>query len=355
MKTTNHRQLSFSMALLISFIIASMLFLWLFFVGKFTVWFILGFTGLMFATTYFFAAYLFQEYLVEKIRLIYKNIHNFKISKKENEAQQKIISKKSLEEVDMEVQSWIEGNKKEVEELKKLEQYRREFLGSVSHELKTPITNIQGYVLTLLDNGFDDEQTTRQFLERTARNIDRMIEIVDDLEEISQLESNMLALKTIPFDIVALTREVVDLLETKAETFNIKLTFGELYETPVTVVADRENIKKVLTNLIDNSIKYGQNTKGKGKTKISFFDMEEYVLVEITDQGMGISEEHIPRLFERFYRIDKNRSRAVGGSGLGLAIVKHVIEAHHQSVNVRSTPDMGTTFAFTLQKAKGRL
>lgn len=353
MKTTNHKQLSFSMALLISFIVALVLFLWLFLVGKFTVWFVLGFTGLMFASTYFFATYIFQEYLVEKIRLIYKNIHNFKISKKENEAQHKIITQKSLDEVDDEVQLWIEGNKKEVEELKKLEIYRREFLGNVSHELKTPITNIQGYVLTLLDGGLEDRKMARQFLERTERNIDRMIEIIDDLEEISQLESGSLSLKTMSFDIVALTREVVDLLETKAENFNIKLIFAEVYESPILVIADRENIKKVLTNLIDNSIKYGQNEKGKGKTKISFFDMVEYILVEITDHGMGIPEEHIPRLFERFYRIDKNRSRAVGGSGLGLAIVKHIIEAHKQSINVRSTPNVGTTFAFTLQKSRG--
>ena len=353
MKTTNHKQLSLSLALLISFIVALVLFMWLFLVGKFTVWFVSGFTLLIFATTYFFAAYIFQEYLVEKIRLIYKNIHNFKISKKENEAQQKIIARKSLEEVDAEVQSWIEGNKKEVEELKKLEVYRREFLGNVSHELKTPITNIQGYVLTLLDGGLDDEPMTRQFLERTERNIERMIEIVDDLEEISQLESGSLVPKTASFDVVALAREVVDLLETKAETFHVKLSFAELYESPIYVLADRENIKKVLTNLIDNSIKYGQNEKGKGKTKISFFDMVEYILVEITDHGMGISEEHIPRLFERFYRVDKNRSRAVGGSGLGLAIVKHIIEAHQQSINVRSTPNVGTTFAFTLQKSRG--
>jgi len=338
------------MALLISFIVSSVLFVWLFTVGSLSVWFVVGFTFLIFATTYFFATYIFQEYLVEKIRLIYKNIHNFKISKKENEAQQKIIAQKSLEEVDSEVQSWIEGNKKEVEALKKLEIYRREFLGNVSHELKTPITNIQGYVLTLIDGGVEDKEMAAKFLDRTARNIDRMIEIINDLEEISRLESGILNLKPAFFDIVSLTKEVFELLETKAETFNTKLTFAEFYEEPILVFAHKESIKKVLTNLIDNSIKYGQNTKGKGKTKISFFDMEEVILIEITDQGLGISEEHIPRLFERFYRIDKNRSRDVGGSGLGLSIVKHIIEAHAQSINVRSSIDVGTSFAFTLAK-----
>ncbi len=350
MKSTNHKQLSFSLALLISFLTASILFLWLYLAQEFKSFFIIGFVLFIFVATYFFASYMFQIYVVEKIRLIYKNIHNFKISKKENEAQQKLIANKTLDEVDTEVQEWIQGNKKEFDELKKLELYRREFLGNVSHELKTPLTNIQGYVLTLLDGGIEDEAMSKLFLERTERNIDRMIEIINDLEEISQLESGVLTLKPITFDIVALTREVVDLLETKAESFNIKLNFAELYESPIKVFADKENIKKVLTNIIDNSIKYGLNEKGKGKSKISFFDMEEDILIEITDQGMGISDEHIPRLFERFYRVDKNRSRDVGGSGLGLAIVKHIIEAHRQSINVRSSLGVGTTFAFTLKK-----
>lgn len=350
MKSSNHKQLSLSIALLISFIASSTLFLWLYFFQSFNVLFVIGFTLLIFATTYFFASYIFQEFIVEKIRLIYKNIHTFKIQKKENEAQYKIITKKSLDEVDVEVQEWIEGNKQEYEEMKKLEVYRREFLGNVSHELKTPITNIQGYVLTLLDGGIDDPNLAKDFLERTERNIDRMIEIINDLEEISRLESNILLLKPEAINIVNLTKTVVDLLETKAESFNIKLTFAEFYDTPILVWADVESIKKVLTNLIDNSIKYGNGNKGK--TKISFFDMDEYILIEITDNGMGIAEEHIPRLFERFYRIDKNRSRNIGGSGLGLAIVKHIIEAHRQSINVRSTIGVGTTFAFTLMKAK---
>ncbi len=335
---------------MVSFISATLLFFWFYFSKALNVVFILGFSILIFATIYFFASYLFQFYMVEKIRLIYKNIHNYKISKKENEVQQKIISKKSLEEVDNEVQSWIEENKEEVAQLKRLEQYRREFLGNVSHELKTPLTNIQGYILTLSDGGIEDKQIAISYLQRAEKNIDRMIEIIDDLEEISKLESGIIELKPISFDIVLLTREVVDLLETKADNFGIKIVFGEVYEFPIKVFADKENLKKVLANLIDNSIKYGQNLKGKGKTKISFFDMEDHILVEITDQGMGISEEHIPRLFERFYRVDKNRSRDIGGSGLGLAIVKHIIEAHRQSINVRSTLGVGSTFAFTLKK-----
>lgn len=350
MKSTNHKQLSFSLALVVSFVASTTLFGWFYFSHDLNVYFIIAFSIFIFFTIYFFATYIFQLYMVEKIRLIYKNIHNYKISKKENEVQQKITANKTLEEVDTEVKAWIEENKQEVAELKRLEQYKREFLGNVSHELKTPLTNIQGYVLTLLEGGVDDIETTKSFLQRAERNIDRMIEIIEDLEEISQLESGIQNLKTTTFDIVSLAREVVDLLETKAETFGIRLTFAEQYEFPIKVSADKENLKKVLANLIDNSIKYGQNSKGKGKTKISFFDMDEYILVEITDKGMGIPEEHIPRLFERFYRVDKNRSREVGGSGLGLAIVKHIIEAHRQSINVRSAVGVGSTFAFTLKK-----
>lgn len=352
MKSTNHKQLSISLALLVSFISACLLSLWFYLFTKITILFIALFTIVTFAFTYFVASYIFQEFIVEKIRLIYKNIHNFKVPKKETEARQKIISQKTLEEVDNEVKEWVEGNQKEVEELKKLENYRRDFVGNVSHELKTPITNIQGYVLTLLDGGYEDPELCKSFLERTERNIDRMIEIVNDLEEIAQLESGILSLKPTRFDIVKLTRNVVDLLETKAHSHNITLQFAEPYEYAIFVTADMESIKKVLTNLIDNSIKYGNRQTGKGKTKISFFDMDQHILVEITDNGMGIGEEHVPRLFERFYRVDKNRSRDIGGSGLGLSIVKHIIEAHRETINVRSTPGVGTTFAFTLKKGR---
>ena len=215
------------------------------------------------------------------------------------------------------------------------------------HELKTPIFNIQGYVLSLLDGGLDDPEIRKEYLIRTDKNINRMIHIVEDLEAISKLESGELKLTLERIDIIILVREVFEFLDMVASKSNIKLMFGKNYEKAVFVNADKEKIRQVLINLIDNSIKYGN--KG-GTTTVSFFDMDENILIEVTDTGIGVEQNDIPRLFERFYRTDKGRSREHGGTGLGLAIVKHIIEAHNQTINVRSTIGIGTTFAFTLKK-----
>jgi two-component system, OmpR family, phosphate regulon sensor histidine kinase PhoR len=231
--------------------------------------------------------------------------------------------------------------------LKKMETFRRDFLGNVSHELKTPIFNIQGYVLTLLDGGLEDKTINREYLLRTEKSIDRMITIVEDLETISKLESGAEKLKIIKFDLLQMTKDVMEFLEMKAKQKNIQISFAANYEKPVFVAADRQQINQVMINLIDNSLKYGNEN---GKTKISFFDMDENILVEITDDGIGIEKQDVPRIFERFYRTDKSRSREQGGSGLGLAIVKHIIEAHKQTINVRSAIGAGSTFAFTLKK-----
>lgn len=208
--------------------------------------------------------------------------------------------------------------------------------------------NIQGYILTLLDGGMDDITINKDYLFKTEKNIDRMVAIVEDLEAISRFESGELQLELAKFDLLLLTKEVVDFLEIKAKKKNIRVYFRQDYEKPIFVYADKEKIRQVLINLIDNSIKYNNDN---GKTKLSFFDMDENVLIEITDNGIGIESKDIPRLFERFFRVDKSRSRGQGGSGLGLAIVKHIIEAHNQTINVRSTIGLGTTFAFTLKKS----
>lgn len=215
--------------------------------------------------------------------------------------------------------------------------------------MKTPIFNIQGYVLTLLDGGLEDPSINKEYLLRTEKSINRMIAIVEDLETISQLESSELQLNLKKTDILALTREVMEFLEIKARKRNNTVYFGGNYEKPVYILADKERLRQVLINLIDNSIKYGNQEDGS--TKISFFDMDENILVEVTDNGNGINEADLPRIFERFYRTDKGRSREQGGSGLGLAIVKHIIEAHDQTIHVRSTQGVGTTFAFTMKKA----
>lgn len=254
--------------------------------------------------------------------------------------------------VEQQITSWVEYNRREISRLKANEKYRKEFLGNVSHEIKTPIFNIQGYVLTLLDGGIDDPSINRKYLERAEKSIERLNNIVEDLERISKLESGVLNLKREKFDVVSLAGEIAESLEMKAEKRNIKLFVGNRHNVPTPsfmVYGDKVYIGQVLTNLIDNSIKYG---KDNGSTSISFIDTFDKVLVEVKDSGVGISEEDLPRIFERFYRTDKSRSREMGGTGLGLAIVKHIIEAHHEKISVRSQLGKGSTFSFTLSKTE---
>lgn len=288
-----------------------------------------------------------EKFIYQKIRLIYKTIYNLKRQKGSTQ-EPRDYKENTLEQVNQEVLEWGEKKKLEIEQLKKAEAYRRDFLGNIYHELKNPIFNIQGYVLTLLDGGLEDDNINREYLLRTEKSINRMIAIVEDLETISNLETSQIRMKMSPFDIVELTREVFESLEFKAKKRKKELYFAERYDRPIEVVADIKWIRQVLVNLIDNSIKYGN--LNEGKTKVSFFDMDEQILTEITDDGPGISTNELTRVFERFYRTGNARSREKSGTGLGLAIVKHIIEAHDQTVNVRSREGVGTTFAFTLKK-----
>ncbi len=226
--------------------------------------------------------------------------------------------------------------------------YRREFLGNISHELKTPIFNIQGYVHTLLEGGLKDEAVNSKFLKKSVKSINRMIALVEDLEEISKLESSDLKLKEESFNVLDLATEAIDFMEHKASENNSKITIKSSSKS-IRVKADKERIYQVLINLIDNAIKYGDLENGR--IRISFYNFHDHYLVEIQDNGMGIAEENIIRIFERFYRTDQSRSRDKGGTGLGLAIVKHIIEAHHQTISVSSNITKGTTFSFTLNRA----
>jgi len=288
-----------------------------------------------------------EKFIYQKIKLIYKAIHDLKATK-EQKKQGYDYKGDIISQTNAEVMEWAKDKKKEIEDLQRLASYRRDFLGNVSHELKTPIFNIQGYVLTLLDGGLEDPEINRKYLLRCEQSIDRMISIIEDLEAISRLESGELKLKISSFDIVELAAEVMEMMEMRSGQKGIKLHFAQHYE-PIFVHADRHLIQQVLTNLIVNSIKYGSEN---GTTKLSFFDMADNMLIEVTDSGSGIPREEIPRLFERFFRGDKSRTRkeGEGGSGLGLAIVKHILEAHAQTINVRSTLGVGSTFAFTLRK-----
>lgn len=288
-----------------------------------------------------------RKYIYRKIKLIYKTIHRHKVSTdiKSNTVD---LDQPIIEDVEKEVAVWAEEQEKEINRYKSFAEYRRRYVGDISHELKTPIFNIQGYLHTLLEGGLEDKKVARPFLEKAAKNTERLQTIVDDLSAISRLETGDLILDEDDFDIKELALEVMDDMEMKAHKHNVNIFFKEGASSGFTVNADRETIRQVLTNLIYNSINYGISG---GFTKIGFYDMDSYILVEIADNGIGISEKHLPHLFDRFYRVDKSRSRARGGSGLGLAIVKHIMEAHQQSISVRSTEGLGSTFGVTLKKA----
>ena len=316
-------------------------------------WFSMNVIGLIalvitsWAVSYFIITYYLKKYIYRKIKLIYKSIHRHKLAPEEKAGSVDIRSD-IIDDVEREVADWADTQAKEIEELKSWQSYRRRFLGDISHELKTPIFNIQGYLETLIDGGLHDPKINVQYLERASKNVDRLNTIVEDLEAISRLESGEMILDIENFDIHELCSEVFEDLEMKAGENNITLLFKPGAEQHYRVKADRENIRQVFTNLIHNSIKYG---KTGGSTKVGFYDMDKYILVEVADNGIGISPDNINHVFERFYRVDKSRSRDRGGSGLGLSIVKHIIEAHKQTINVRSSQSLGSTFGFTLEKA----
>ncbi len=299
-------------------------------------------------TSYAVFYYLIERFVYSKIKLIYKLIHNLKLGKDLKDALGEYVSADPINDVENEVKEWAKDKKKEIDLLNQQEKFRREFLSNISHELKTPLFAIQGYIEALQDGDIDDPILSRQFLEKASRNADRLAFFIKDLDAISKLESGESPVLYEKFDIAELITDVIEAMELKAKKYNISLVFKEKYNTPTWVNADREKIRQVLVNLLDNSFKYGSNP---GITSIKTFELHDQILVEITDNGIGIEEKYLPRLFERFYRIDKSRSRQIGGSGLGLAIVKHIIEAHQQTITVRSTENIGSTFGFTLEKA----
>nr|WP_121269700.1 ATP-binding protein [Pedobacter schmidteae] len=300
-----------------------------------------------FITSFIVFYYLLEKYIYSKIVLIYKMIHNLKLGKDLKDALGEYVSSDPINDVEHEVKEWAGAKKKEIEMLKKQEQFRREFLSNVSHEFKTPLFAIQGYIETLQDCLVDDPETAAKFLEKAEKNVERLSYLINDLDSISKLETGEIPINYERFDFVPLAREVMEGLEDTANKRNIKLSFKDKYTHPAFVRADREKIRQVLINLVHNSLKYGRE---HGSTAIKIFELHDQYLIEVTDDGIGIDEKHLARLFERFYRIDSHRSREEGGTGLGLAIVKHILEAHEQIISVRSTLQIGTTFAFTLEK-----
>ena len=249
-----------------------------------------------------------------------------------------------------EIEKFAKDKKIEIDTLKIREAYRRDFLGNVAHELKTPLFTVQGYILTLLDGAMEDKNVRRKYLQRAKKGVERLIYIVKDLDLITKLEIGDLNLEYSDFDIIELIQTVFELLEIKASKKRVTLAFDMMYDSPIYVHADREKIQQVISNLLVNSIKYGHT---EGTTEVSVESLiKNKVIIRITDNGEGIPNEHIPRIFERFYRVDKSGSRKEGGSGLGLSIVKHIIEAHGEKIYVESVPDVGSEFSFTLERAR---
>ncbi len=295
---------------------------------------------------FLFVSYILESYIFRKIKLIYSIIGG-KIIPEGDSKMPKSGMDTSIDNVDRHVKEWAENTSKEISSLKSLEEYRKQYVGTISHELKTPIFTIQGYIHTLLEGGLFDENINIDYLQRAAKNIDRLQTIVEDLELINSLESDKHQLFMSKFDILQLAREVKQDLQAMADKKEIKIVVEEETEMIPNVFADKNAIRQVLVNLISNSIKYG---KPNGTTHINVHNLAETVLVEVEDNGIGIEQKHLKHLFDRFYRVDPSRSKAIGGSGLGLSIVKHIIEAHHQNINVRSQPNVGTNFSFGLEK-----
>jgi len=308
-------------------------------------WFLLLFAIVCYVFSFFIIQYRVEKFIYNRVKRIYDNV---KLLESSTFDRRQITT--DMETLTKEVERFAESNKLEIETLKVRESYRKDFMGNVSHELKTPLFTVQGYILTLLDGAMKDKAVRKKYLQRASKGVERLIYIVKDLDMITKLEVGDLVLNKEEFNIVETVQNAFDLLEMKAAKKNITLEFDIDYGQSIMVNADQERIQQILTNLIENSIKYG---KHDGTTEVSIEDLiQNKVIVRVTDNGEGIEKEHIPRLFERFFRVDKSGSRKEGGSGLGLAIVKHLVEAHNEKIYLESQFGIGSEFSFTLEKAK---
>jgi len=309
-------------------------------------WLVLTASLLVFVAVSLFALWMIVKYVAYKLRPIYSMVLSREVHTGDVAAE---LKDKKVDDISTELDSWAEGNDREISRLKEAEKFRKQYLGNVAHELKTPIFNIQGYISTLLDGGLEDEVINRKYLERAEKSVERMINILGDLDTISRLDSDMNQMRPESFDMVALCKDIAEQVEMEAAKRNITIQVKGADNLPSRcwVSADKFYIGQVLENLIVNSIRYG---KEGGLTKITCRDMLDKILVEVEDDGIGIAKSDLPRVFERFYRTDKGRSREQGGTGLGLAIVKHIIENHGEKVSVRSELGAGSTFTFTLKK-----
>jgi len=340
-KNISPRQLAAFTAFVLSFPISIVIYI----VEKSWLWG-LGSLLIIFGGAYFLVLFVLETFIYRKIKLVYKFINRTKATRKEETYYKYVLPQKSIDEVREDVEAWAAENEKELEVLRANEQFRKEFLQNLSHEFKTPVFAIQGFVDTLLGGAINNPDVNRRFLEKTAKNVSRLTHLLNDLDEISRLERGEIILSRQQFIIQDLFREVFDTLSGIAEEKNIHYSIKKGCETPLTVYADKEKIRQVLSNLIENSVKYGRKD---GNITASMYRTDgRHILVEISDDGIGIQEKDLARIFERFYRTEEGRSIDITGSGLGLSICKHIIEAHGQTIHVRSTEDVGTTVGFTL-------
>ncbi len=303
------------------------------------------FLFVLFGFSFFVIQYRVEKFIYKRVKKIYDDV-----SLLENTSFRNQPITTDMATLTKEVKKFARDKKIEIETLKIKEEYRREFLGNVSHELKTPLFTVQGYILTLLDGSMEDKTIRKKYLQRAEKGVERLIYIVKDLDMITKLEVGDINIEPSKFNIVELIQNVFDLLEMRAAKKNITLSFDTFYKQPIYVFADQDKIQQVVTNLVMNSIKYG---KTGGTTEIGIENLvDNKVIIRVTDNGEGIEKQNIPRLFERFYRVDKSGARSEGGSGLGLAIVKHIIESHNEKIYVESEFGVGSEFSFTLEKAK---
>ncbi len=308
-------------------------------------WLCLVFGLVLLLSGFILIRYYAQRLIYRQIRKIYQDVQGLE----QTQGDRSPITT-DLNALTQEVDRFTENRQMELATLKDREAYRREFMGNVAHELKTPLFTVQGYILTLLDGAMKDKLVRKKYLQRANKAVERLIYIVKDLDMITKIEMGGLTLERESFNIIELIQNAFDLLEMKAQGKELSLVFNKEYKDSIMVYADRERIQQVLTNLIDNSIKYGKNS---GTTEVAVDHLNKNrCLIRVTDNGEGVEQKHLGRLFERFYRVDKSGSRAVGGSGLGLAIVKHLIEAHNEKIYVESQFGVGSEFSFTLEYAK---
>lgn len=318
-----------------------------FFQGKFDWLLTLIFSPLVFVTSFVIVQSGVERFIYRRVKKIYDDVALLESS---NFSSKPITT--DMKTLTEEIGKFAQDKKIEIDTLNIREEYRKDFLGNVSHELKTPLFTVQGYILTLLDGAVKDKKVRDKYLQRANKGVERLIYIVKDLDLITKLEAGNLSVEKESFDIIELIQNVFDLLEMKASKKEISLTFDMEYKEPLYVLGDAEKIQQVLTNLLVNSIKYGHRN---GTTEVSVENLvKNKVIIRVTDNGEGIPKHHIPRLFERFYRVDQSGSRKEGGSGLGLAIVKHIIEAHDEKIYVESEEDVGSEFSFTLEKAENK-